>query len=154
MISPQRRLSDFPGRPGRSTSRGRQCLLLDGLQIVVQRHLLSDQAFDGDHLDNLILGPHGKLALLCPYLQQDRPPSQLWAKVIGRSPGLHPRSRLGPHAADTFSDRASPATHPGSHAREERVRRARSEKPPAEGHCHRLALDGDVHSCRAGEMPR
>ena len=89
MISPQRRLSDFPGRPGRSTSRGRQCLLLDVLQRVVQRPLLSDQAFDGDHLDNLILGPHGKLALLCPYLQQDPPPSQLWAKVLGRQVPIH-----------------------------------------------------------------
>jgi hypothetical protein len=49
--------------------------LLDGLQIVVQSHLLADQTFDREQLDELILFPHGKLVLLCPHLQQDGPPS-------------------------------------------------------------------------------
>ena len=56
-------------------SRGRQRLLLDVLQIVVQSHLLADQTFDRKQLDDLILGPNGKLVLLCPHLQQDCPPS-------------------------------------------------------------------------------
>jgi hypothetical protein len=49
--------------------------LLDVLQIVVQSHLLADQAFDRKQLDDLILGPHSKLVLLCPHLHQDSPPS-------------------------------------------------------------------------------
>jgi hypothetical protein len=36
---------------------GRQRLLLDVLQKVVQRHLLANQTFDGKQLNNLILGP-------------------------------------------------------------------------------------------------
>jgi hypothetical protein len=56
--------------------------LLDVLEIVFQCHLLAHQPFDGKQLDDLILGPDSELVLLCPYLQQDRPPSQLRAKVV------------------------------------------------------------------------
>jgi hypothetical protein len=56
--------------------------LLDVLEIVVQSHLLADRAFDGKQLDELILLPHGKLAMLCPHWQQDRPPGQLRTDII------------------------------------------------------------------------
>jgi hypothetical protein len=67
---------------------GRQRLLLDVLQIVVQDHLLANQTLNGKQFDDLILGPHGKLALLCPHLQQDASPSQMRAEVIRCYSGL------------------------------------------------------------------
>ena len=68
---PKRRLSDFPGQPSRRTSRCSQRLLLDVLDIVIQDHLLPDQACDGKQLDDLVLMPHGTLAALGSHLEED-----------------------------------------------------------------------------------
>src|SRR6266481_2617918 len=80
-LPPKRRLSDFPGPTGRSTSRSSQRLLQDVLQIVVQGHLLADQAFDGKQLDHLVLVPNGKLATLRFHLEEDAPSSHLRTEV-------------------------------------------------------------------------
>ena len=53
---------------GRRTSRSSQRLLQDVLQIVVQGHLLAEQAFAGEQLDDLILVPNSKLTALRLYL--------------------------------------------------------------------------------------
>jgi hypothetical protein len=63
--------------------------LLDVLQIVFQDHLLADQPLDREQLDDLILGPDSKLATLCYHLQQDCPPGQLRAYVIGYQVNIH-----------------------------------------------------------------
>ena len=55
----------------------------DVLQIVVQGHLLADQAFDGKQLDNLVLVPNGKLATLRFHLQEDTPSGHLRTEVVG-----------------------------------------------------------------------
>jgi len=49
----------------RRTSWGCQCLLLDVLQIIVQKHVLTNQTFDGKQLNDLVLGPDSKLVMLC-----------------------------------------------------------------------------------------
>src|SRR5260221_8364584 len=68
---------------GRRTSRSSQRLLQDVLQIVVQGHLLADQAFDGKQLDNLVLVPHGKLATVRLHLEEDAPSSHLRTEGVG-----------------------------------------------------------------------
>ena len=55
----------------------------DVLQIVVQGHLLADQAFDGKQLDHLVLVPHGKLATLRFHLEEDAPSGHLRTEVVG-----------------------------------------------------------------------
>src|SRR6266446_9871985 len=82
-LPPKRRLSDFPGPTSRRTSRSSQRLLQDVLQIVVQGHLLADQAFDGKQLDNLVLVPNGKLATLRFHLEEDAPSSHVRTEVVG-----------------------------------------------------------------------
>src|SRR6266446_104671 len=82
-LPPKRWLSDLPGPTGRSTSLSSQRLLQDVLQIVVQGHLLADQAFDGKQLDHLILVPHGKLAALRFHLEEDAASGHLRTKVVG-----------------------------------------------------------------------
>jgi hypothetical protein len=44
---------------------GSQRLLQDVLQIVVQKHVLTNQTFDGKQLNDLVLGPDSKLVMLC-----------------------------------------------------------------------------------------
>jgi hypothetical protein len=68
---------------GRSTSRSSQRLLQDGLQIVVQDHLLADQAFDGKQLDHLVLVPNGKLATVRLHLEEDAPSGHLRTEGVG-----------------------------------------------------------------------
>jgi len=57
--------------------------LQDVLQIVVQGHLLADQAFDGKQLDHLVLVPNGKLATLRFHLEEDAPSGHLRTEVVG-----------------------------------------------------------------------
>lgn len=57
--------------------------MLDELQILLQGHLLASQAFDGQPLNDLILVPHGKLAVLRFHLQKDGTSGQRRTQVIG-----------------------------------------------------------------------
>ena len=68
---------------GRRTSRSSQRLLQDVRQIVGQGHFLSDQAFDGKQLDNLILMPNGSLATLRFHLEENAPSGHLGTEGVG-----------------------------------------------------------------------
>jgi hypothetical protein len=57
--------------------------VLDVGQVVLQCQLLASQAFDGQPLDDLILVPHGKLAVLRFHLQEHGTSSQRRTQVIG-----------------------------------------------------------------------
>jgi hypothetical protein len=93
----------LPPGPKNVAARGGPRLLLDGLQRVVQGHLLANQAFDGKQFDDLVLLPNGKLAMRRPHLQQDRTPSQSPGRCKTLS-GQRSGSHLGPPDADTSSD--------------------------------------------------
>jgi len=57
--------------------------LLHVQQILVQGHLLPDQALDGQPLDDLILIPHSKLAGVGFHLHQHGPSGHLRTDVRG-----------------------------------------------------------------------
>jgi len=109
-------LSDFSGPTSRRTSRGSQCLLSDVLQIVIQSHLLSDQAFDGKPLNAPL--PHARQQTDGSALPPVRGPhaqpfEDRWSRWTDQGQRNHPV----PHNADTFSDPVLPAKHLGQLAR-------------------------------------